>query len=55
MEYKKYYSSLNLRRQRLQKQVEKIKKSLKNGEKGAQINMETLRVTREEKVYNTIN
>lgn len=53
LEYKKYYSILNLRRQRLQKQVMKIEKSLSLNKK-VQNTSENLRETRGDKVYNYI-
>lgn len=53
LEYKKYYSILNSRRQRLQKQVKKIEKSLSLS-KNVHNSTENVRVTRENKVYNFI-
>jgi len=50
LEYKKYYSVLNSRRQRLQKQVTKIEKTLKFGKK-VQNTTDNLNETREDKVY----
>lgn len=51
LEYKKYYSILNSRRQRLQKQVKKIEKSLSLSKN---VQNSTDNVTREDKVYNFI-